>query len=361
MASSIRKAQSPLSCQLCDHPNVIKWKCKDCAILMCDNCKERVHPRFKLSETHTIIFITDIGKKESDISAQISRTVISSLLSTYASDFAAFNKIQYSGNDTIYCSYNTNENGYKFFIIRLLKESIKVLQELDIECSDFALGSKDEIYYGQFRASELKVLSIGGITNTVFSTSPMIILGLHINNDNEIILGLREQGPPFPVTEFCTRQIVVFDENNKRKLTIEYDQKSKKLFSYIDRISTDSYYNIYAIDLFENLEGRLVALERSGGIKFIYNGHKSINTPQTPFNPNGIVITKTNTIIVSDKNNHSLHALNTEGELIGLQTVTDLGIKRPLSLCMDSEGFLLIGCNSSSIEAGDAKIHVVKI
>ncbi|CAC5418969.1 TRIM71 [Mytilus coruscus] len=187
-------------------------------------------------------------------------------------------------------------------------ESIKVLQTLNIKCIDFALGRKDEIYYGQFHGSELKVLSNDGVTKKVLSTSPMIILGMHINKDNEIILGLRVQGCPIKVTDVSSRQIAVFGESNKRKLLIEYDQRGKKLFSYIWRISTDLHNNIYAIDLFENLNGRLVALERSGGVKFIYEGHSGVNSSPTPFNPSGIVVTNTNIIIVSDKDNHSLHA-----------------------------------------------------
>ncbi|XP_063408985.1 uncharacterized protein LOC134692463 [Mytilus trossulus] len=366
MALSIRTAQSPLSCQLCDNPNVIKWKCKDCELLMCDTCKERIHPKFKLSETHTILAIKDIGKEESDISAQfgslqISQPVIASLLSTYTSKFACFGKIQYSSNDTLYCSYHTKESGYKFFVIRFLKESIRVLKELDIKCTDFAISSKDEIFYGQYHGSELKVVSTDGVKNIVLNTSPMVILGIHINKDNEIILGLREQGSIFPVTEFRTRLIVVFDVNNKRKLKIEYDQNGEKLFSYVWRISTDSDNNIYAIDQFENFDGRIIALERSGSVKFFYKGHDSVNTPDTPFNPIGIVITKKDIIIICDKNNNSLHALNTKGDLIGLQTVTYLGVEFPFSLCLDSEGFLLIGCNTRINKANNAKIHVARI
>lgn len=333
---------------------------------MCDNCRERIHPIFKLSETHTIISIKEIGKEECDMptqlgSLQISHPVISLLLSTYTSDVPAFSKIQYSGNDTIYCSYHVDQQVYKFFVIRLLKESIKEIQKSDIQCTDFALGSKDEIYYGQFRGSEVKVLSNDGVTKTILSTSPMLILSIHINSDNEIILGLREQGSTFPVTKLSNRHIAIFGENKIRKCIIEYDQKGKKLFSYIWRISTDSYNNIYAIDLFENLDGRLIALDRSGGLTFIYKGHSSINTSNRQFNPMGVAITKTNVIIVSDENNHSLHALNTKGELIGLQTVTNLGIQLPVSLCLNNEGFLLIGCYVSDSGARNAKIYVTKI
>lgn len=366
MASSFRKAQSPLCCQLCDNPNVIKWKCKDCVLLMCDNCKTCIHPRFKMAETHTIISIKDVGKKQVDISSQfgslkLSKPVISSVVSTYKSDFPAFGQIKYSGTDTVYCTYHLVDEGYKFFIFRLLKESIKVLKNFDIKCTDFALDSNDGIYFGQYKGSDLKVVTADGVTKTVLTTSPMVIMCLHVNQNNEIILGLREKGSPFPVTEFSTRQIAFFDENKKRKLTIEYDQKGRKLFNYIWRISSDSFDSIYAIDQFENDEGRLIALDRSGGVKFIYEGHSSVNTSQTPFNPMGIVITKTKFIIISDKDNHALHALNTQGVLIGLQTVKHIGIKLPQSLCLDGEDFLLIGCNTRSRRSEYAKIHVAKI
>lgn len=133
------------------------------------------------------------------------------------------------------------------------------------------------------------------------------------------------------------------------------------MFSYVYRIVTDSDNNIYAIDILGNHEGRIVALERYAGIKFIYKGHNNVNISQPSFNPMSSVITETDIIIISNEYNNSLHALTTKGELIGLQTVNDLAIEYPLSLCLDSEGCLLIGCNTVVYEANDAKIHVAKI
>lgn len=361
MASSIRKAQAPLSCQLCDNPTVIKWKCKECMLLMCDNCKERVHPKFKSSETHTIISIKEVGKEKNDVlsqfgSLQVSQKVISSVLSTYTTHLPSIGKMQYSSDDTIYLSCCRGDV-CEFLNVRLLKKSMKVLKRrLDIECTDFDLNSKNEIHFEPLRGSGVHVTSLIGVKKIILDPSPMLVMAIHINRTDGLILGLREQGPPFPVTQFCTRQIVVFGENNQRALTIEHDQSGKKIFSYIWRLKTDSDNNIYAIDQFENYDGRLVALEITGEVKFIYEGHSSVKTPQTPFNPMGIVITGTNNIIVSDSNNNYLHALNKQGNLIGLQKVADLGIERPYSLCFDSEGFLLVGCSVK--EGSGAKIHV---
>ena len=185
----------------------------------------------------------------------------------------------------------------------------------------------------------------------------MVILGIHINYDNEIILGLREQCSSFPVTEFCTRQIAVFGANNKRKLTLSTIKKVKSCLVISGEYRPIQKKKIYVIDQFENFDGRIVALKSTGSLKYIYKGHSSVNSPETPFEPTGLVITETNIIIISEGENHCFHALNTKGDLIRLQTV--IGIEYPLGLCLDSERFLLVGCNNTGDR--DAKLHVAKL
>ena len=46
-ASTRKKAQVIVTCQLCQRSSPLKWKCIDCDILMCDNCKTNVHAREK--------------------------------------------------------------------------------------------------------------------------------------------------------------------------------------------------------------------------------------------------------------------------------------------------------------------------
>ncbi|XP_052084848.1 uncharacterized protein LOC127722039 [Mytilus californianus] len=64
-SESLRKGQIQITCQLCEIPNKkITWKCEDCDLLMCGNCRENIHSKVKTSEDHHIINIKDIGKKE---------------------------------------------------------------------------------------------------------------------------------------------------------------------------------------------------------------------------------------------------------------------------------------------------------
>ena len=66
MASShsIGKEQTALVCQLCENDPKIKWKCLDCGLLMCQRCRDMVHPKFPLAKDHIIIDIKDIHQHQ---------------------------------------------------------------------------------------------------------------------------------------------------------------------------------------------------------------------------------------------------------------------------------------------------------
>ncbi|VDI28505.1 Hypothetical predicted protein [Mytilus galloprovincialis] len=59
-ASTRKKAQVILSCQLCQRSSPLKWKCLDCDILMCDNCKINVHSKVKTIKIHKTVDIKDV-------------------------------------------------------------------------------------------------------------------------------------------------------------------------------------------------------------------------------------------------------------------------------------------------------------
>ena len=61
MASSMssKKGQIPIVCQICENDTKIKWKCLDCNHLMCQNCKDKIHPKF--ANNHTVIDIKEVG------------------------------------------------------------------------------------------------------------------------------------------------------------------------------------------------------------------------------------------------------------------------------------------------------------
>ncbi|XP_052103537.1 uncharacterized protein LOC127737037 [Mytilus californianus] len=63
---SIRGAQIPLQCQLCEGSTNVKWKCKECELLMCQNCTEKIHPKFKMADMHHVVEIKNVGTNHQD-------------------------------------------------------------------------------------------------------------------------------------------------------------------------------------------------------------------------------------------------------------------------------------------------------
>jgi hypothetical protein len=78
------------------------------------------------------------------------------------------------------------------------------------------------------------------------------------------------------------------------------------------------------------------------------------------FNPCDIVTTLVGNVIVADYNNHILHVISGEGELLSYKVMLDQGVILPCSLDIDSRGQLWVGCGTYKGKSDDAKVHIVK-
>ncbi|XP_076105023.1 uncharacterized protein LOC143073393 [Mytilus galloprovincialis] len=66
-SKSIWKGQIPINCQLCETEKVIKWKCIQCSLLMCNNCCDKIHPKFRNAKEHKIINIKDLRAHQEEL------------------------------------------------------------------------------------------------------------------------------------------------------------------------------------------------------------------------------------------------------------------------------------------------------
>ncbi|XP_071150376.1 tripartite motif-containing protein 2-like [Mytilus edulis] len=358
MSVSLRKAQVPLSCHFCNE-QAVQWKCEECDVFMCTSCKEKIHQRLKSAQDHEIVSISDISK-ENFSQRDVASEVISSVFNTYTTAVPVITSLSCSGDEDVYFTCNKPQERSQLVKGKMLKSSIRTLETLEKIIFDIAVTKDGETFFNDIGYKEVRILTHAGEIKTVVDTSPMIPLSLHVNKDNELIVGLREHGPPFPTTDFSIRQVMIVGKDYKRKVSLETDTKGKKLFSYPARVKTDSTNVLYVSDWFNaDHSGRVVAVEANGRLKFTYYGNQTCKT----FCPFGISITPSDNIILSDKDSNALHVLNTKGELLGLHFIDkDCKIKRPLSLCIDNEGYLLIG-NAPIQDKKDsnANIYVTKI
>ncbi|XP_071169341.1 protein wech-like [Mytilus edulis] len=356
-STSIRKAQVPVSCYFCKGQD-IKWKCEDCNVRMCKSCKVTIHQGLPSTQDHEAVSIQDISKSSPGFQA-VTSVVVSSVFNSYTTTLPGIHSLLCSDDDLLYFQYGGTKSDYQhFFKGKLLKSSIKILQTFKIRIYDMAMNQDGEILFQDYDNNKIQMLSPTGEIKSVLETSQMMALAVHINKENEVIVGIREPGAAFPATNFSVRQVIIFGGDYQRKGTLEFDKKGNKLFSYAARIRTDSKNVVYVIDHFDSdKNGRIVAVDRNCRLKFIYDEHTYSET----FQPSGITITPSDNIVVADYQNDALHVINSNGELLGLQFIfKDLNINDAYSLCFDAEGYLIIGCCAGENE-DFGKIWVVKI
>ncbi|XP_071148030.1 tripartite motif-containing protein 2-like [Mytilus edulis] len=350
-------------CQFCDG-QAIQWKCDECEKFMCLPCKELVHDNLKSLQHHGIANVVDIVKdnpdfeKDNSAESEVASEVISSVLNSFTTTVPVINSLVCSEDGCVYFIHQ--KIAEKSILVKgeLKEPSIKLSKSLKKRIFDIAINRDDELLFNEMvDNNNVCILSQSGEINTVIDTSPMRPLSLHVNNDKELIVGIKEQGPIFPVQKDSVRQVIIFGSDNKRKVTLETDTTGRKLFNYPARIETDSANVLYVADWMDtDLSGRVVAVDTNGNLKFAYAGHQDLQ----PFFPHGIAITPSDNIILSDQSNNALHVLNSTGELLGLHLLDSiLHIKAPLSLCFDHEGHLLIG--SGKLDNSNAKIYVTKV
>ncbi|XP_052084679.1 uncharacterized protein LOC127721878 [Mytilus californianus] len=301
-SSSIRKAQVPVSCYFCIEKD-IKWKCEDCNIRICNSCEVTVHQGLQSVQEHNVVSIQDT-RNSSQGSEEVTSAVISSVFNSYTTTLPAIHTLLCTDDDLVYftyCRVPSEEN--QFVKGKLLKSAIKILQTRKTNIFDIAINKDGEILFIDHNTNNIQILSSEYEVKTGLDLSPMKPLAIHVNKDNEVIVGLREQGPPHPANDFSVRQVIIFGSDYQRKVTLEFDKKGNKLFSYAGRIRTDSRNVVYVIDRFDSdINGRMVAVDRNGRLKFTYDGQTDIVT----FQPVGITISPSDNIVVSDRGNDAL-------------------------------------------------------
>ncbi|CAC5418605.1 TRIM2_3 [Mytilus coruscus] len=63
LSKSPQSGQLPMSCQMCEESNEIRWKCLLCDFLLCSKC-QKLHKKVKSTDHHTIIDIKDIASHQ---------------------------------------------------------------------------------------------------------------------------------------------------------------------------------------------------------------------------------------------------------------------------------------------------------
>ena len=276
------------------------------------------------------------------------------LTKSYTTDLSRVNRL-------VSLDYKTAwVNNSKRKVLRqvVLDDNIQTIKEIPVHIHDMALTQSNDILMSIVDSSEVKLLTISGEIQPFLSVAPLYPLGIHVTNNNNIILGAMEEGDPFKLTDRSCRKVIVLGENNKEIQSYQYNKHKQRLFTVPYRV-TGVNSDIVVIDRTSNDEERVVVLGKEGDVKWTYQGHPQINTENKPFNPTDIVTTSVGNVIVTDHKNNALHVISGEGgQLLTYKVMSDQGAIFPYSLDIDTCGQLWVGCSSYK-DKSDAKVHMI--
>lgn len=235
-----------------------------------------------------------------------------------------------------------------------LKE-IKNNKQVEI-CSIVAFSS-GELLMSCSNDSRLKLIELDGSIQLLYDFEPLIPKGVCIKDDKEILVGLREiTDRPFMINHNSERQVRWLDSHGRTRSIYEFDNKHSRLFTVPTRIAA-STSDTFVLDMKNEDNGRIVALNSKGNLKWIYNG---CTFSQHKFCPNDLTLSLlSGLLIMPDTYNNALHFVNGKGELILYQRLNTFGINLPCSVATDYKGHLWVGTGKNKNK--NAMIHLLSI
>ncbi|CAC5382970.1 unnamed protein product [Mytilus coruscus] len=243
-----------------------------------------------------------------------------------------------------------------------IDDTIKTVKDISVKVYDMSLTANDDVLLSLYDSTEFSLLTTKtGEIKPFLSVSPLLTLGIHVTKHNEIILGVKENGGTYNLTDKSCRKVIIFGTDGKQKQSYEYDKFKQRIFTFPFRITSNVNNDILVIDSTSNDDGRVVGLDREGQVKWTYQGHPQDNSRKKLFGPSDIVTTSVGHVIMTDVNNHFLHVLSGEGNLLICKDMKNQGILYPISCDIDTKGQLWVGCHSGGNQRTDAKLHVLKI
>jgi hypothetical protein len=75
----------------------------------------------------------------------------------------------------------------------VIDDNIKTIKEIHVNIYDMARTQSNDLLLSINRNSKVKLLKRSGQMNLFLSLAPLITTGIHVNNNNDIIMGVVEE------------------------------------------------------------------------------------------------------------------------------------------------------------------------
>ncbi|CAC5361677.1 unnamed protein product [Mytilus coruscus] len=324
--------------------------CNTCNKFICPKCITKVH------NGHELIEEEDYNKGKVELKPKQKSEIKLEISKYYTTDLINIHLIAVCSDGSMWMADNLNS---KLQHVKLKENRTEVITSLNTQIWGIGKTHSNNILVTTDETKLKQINTVTGeITDSRYDVKPLYPLGIHVTSDHRVIIGAWSRGKAFPATG--RRVVVVMDQEGKQLKEYEHDNhkkplfslptfltSTKRLFTYPAFVTSTSKGNICVVDILDNDgRGEVVILSPGGDILGTYTGHPDVNTEKDPFTPAGILTTLSDNIVVTDGNNHLLHILSDQGQIITYYNLSDMGIIYPHSLALSTTGTIYIGCAS---------------
>lgn len=345
-ANSLLRCQIPVGCQLCETGTTIKWRCKDCSLLICDTCR-KVH--LKLSKEHDIKNIKDI--QEDNIIKDGDKIGIEiDVVGQYKVDTKHIYNLAVSKDGSLWIG---DSNPNKLLHVKLCRDVATIISTINIKSYSLDISPLGSPFVVGESPSTLKIIDemTGEVIDSKFKIYNWVVICVHVTKNMNIILGAHKGG---------SGRIIVMDQNAKHLNTFG-KADDKQLLSYPRSIATVSNGNIFISDKCDEKCGRVVMIKPDRDRFQYYHGKSGVNTKSKPFLPVSLLVTKRDNVLMTELNTDFLHILNSEGVFLTCFNLRDIGIVKPFSLASSPSGKLYVGTVRRKTESEGTKAILYKL
>lgn len=359
MATYVPQEQCPSLCHLCNRDPKIKWKCLDCALLMCIQCKNSIHNKIKTERQHRIIDIKEVTYVSHQAPATDVNITSDKKYSTKM-DYIRCLAVSLDGSLWIGdgkvvfhpFTYVTHATALQKVIVE--DDKLKVISSFNVAVLEVAVTSTNDLLLatGESRLKQISQRS-SKIIDSKYCADFAKLERVHVGASGRVVVA-GEAPSPYKVV------VIVMNIDGSVATVFDNDKNNKPIIdSYPQSITSTTNGNIFVVD-----GSKRVVVFGKTNISF-YRGQHDTKSQKYPFDPQSVVTTMSDNVIVADRVNSVLHIVNNVGHLLTTYDTKDIGISHPISLAIclvhGKRSELYIGCWTSKDTSDKANLCKINI
>ncbi|XP_052676186.1 uncharacterized protein LOC128157653 [Crassostrea angulata] len=196
--------------------------------------------------------------------------------------------------------------------------------------NDIVVNSDGDLLYSEWKTRTVNKVKNGQIEELIILQG-WIPCNLCVTSTGDLLVTMYSNNG--------TQSKVVRYLGSTEKQTIQFDDEGKPLYSGNSNIKYITENRNHEICVADFRARAVVVVNQDGKLRWRYSGHPSV-TKNKPFKPCGITTDSHSRILTADRDNHCIHILDHNGQL--LRYIDNCDLNNPYGLCVDNNENLFV-------------------